>query len=138
MCMKVSEKELRKIISEAIEKYIGQVDTNDSAFDIGLGIMGNFKISPRLMSAIYEAAFQILGYERFAINGEIVGDNSVMDNPWDDAYSILEWAIQNKDLDEVKFTLSVLSIVQFGINSSKALRLQAGIISGAPNDSSFV
>ena len=98
--MKVSEKELRKIISEAIERYIGQVDTNDSAFDIGLGIMGNFKISPRLMSAIYEAAFQILGYERFAINGEIVGDNSVMDNPWDDAYSILEWAIQNKDLDE--------------------------------------
>jgi len=98
--MKISEKELRSIISEAIERYIGQLDTNDSAFDLGLGIMGNFKLSPRLMSAIYEAAFQILGYERFAINGEIVADNSVMDNPWDDAYSILEWAIQNKGLDE--------------------------------------
>ena len=68
--------------------------------DSGVGKFGIFKLSPALMSCIYEAAFQLLGYERFAIDGEIVYDNQIMDNPWDDAYSIIKWAIDNKGLDE--------------------------------------
>lgn len=69
-------------------------------FDSGIGKFGIFKLSPALMSCIYEAAFQLLGYERFAIDGEMVMDNKVMDNPWDDAYHILKWAIDNKGLDK--------------------------------------
>ena len=69
-------------------------------YDNPLGKFGTFKLSPAILSCIYEAAFQLLGYERFAIDGEMVMDNKVMDNPWDDAYHILKWAIDNKGLDE--------------------------------------
>jgi hypothetical protein len=39
-----------------------------------------------------EAAFQLLGFERFDIQG-------VWDNPWDNTYHILKWAVENKDLN---------------------------------------
>lgn len=71
-----------------------------NSFEQGTGKFGMFKLSPVLLSTIYEAAFQLLGFERFAINGEIVMDNSIMDNPWDDAYQILKWAIDNKGLNK--------------------------------------
>ena len=44
-----------------------------------------------------EAAFQLLGYERFAIAG--MGDKNVMPNPWDDLFNTLKWAIDNKGLN---------------------------------------
>jgi len=87
-------------INEGIDKYQSGDVANKNAHDIGLGQFGLFKLSPAIMSCIYEAAFQLLGYERFAIDGEMVMDNSVMDNPWDDAYHILKWAIDNKGLDK--------------------------------------
>lgn len=74
--------------------------TPANSFEQGTGKFGMFKLSPVLLSTIYEAAFQLLGFERFAINGEIVMDNSIMDNPWDDAYQILKWAIDNKGLNK--------------------------------------
>ena len=44
-----------------------------------------------------EAAFQLLGYERFSITG--MGDKTVMSNPWDDLFNTLKWAIDNKGLN---------------------------------------
>ena len=44
-----------------------------------------------------EAAFQLLGYERFAIAG--MGDKNIMPNPWDDLFNTLKWAIDNKGLN---------------------------------------
>ena len=89
----------KDVVNEEIDKYqSGEVAKN--AHDIGLGQFGLFKLSPAILSCIYEAAFQLLGYERFAIDGEMVMDNSVMDNPWDDAYHVLKWAIDNKGLDK--------------------------------------
>ena len=44
-----------------------------------------------------EAAFQLLGYERFSITG--MGDKTVMPNPWDDLFNTLKWAIDNKGLN---------------------------------------
>ena len=91
---------LKKIpVNEEIDKYNSGVVASDT-HDIGIGQFGIFKLSPALMSCVYEAAFQLLGYERFAIDGEIVLDNSIMDNPWDDAYHILKWGIDNKGLDK--------------------------------------
>ena len=46
---------------------------------------------------IEEAAFQLLGFERFEIGG--VFANGTMPNPWDDIYYILKWAIDNKGLN---------------------------------------
>ena len=68
-------------------------------FEQGTGRFGMFKLSPALQSAIYEAAFQLLGFERFAINGEIAFNSQIMDNPWDDAYSVIKWGIENKGLN---------------------------------------
>ena len=44
-----------------------------------------------------EAAFQMLGYERFAIAG--IGGKNVMPNPWDDLFNTLKWAVENKGLN---------------------------------------
>jgi len=44
-----------------------------------------------------EAAFQLLGYERFAIAD--IGGKDVMPNPWDDLFNTLKWAIDNKGLN---------------------------------------
>ena len=44
-----------------------------------------------------EAAFQLLGYERFSITG--MGDKTIMPNPWDDLFNTLKWAIDNKGLN---------------------------------------
>ena len=90
----------KDVVNEEIDKYQSGEAANKNAHDIGLGQFGLFKLSPAILSCIYEAAFQLLGYERFAIDGEMVMDNRVMDNPWDDAYHILKWAIDNKGLDE--------------------------------------
>lgn len=46
---------------------------------------------------IEEAVFQLLGFERFEIDG--VFANGTMPNPWDDIYHILKWAIDNKGLN---------------------------------------
>ena len=54
----------------------------------------HFGLAPSLLE---EAAFQLLGYERFAIAG--MGDKSVMPNPWDDLFNTLKWAIDNKGLN---------------------------------------
>ena len=43
-----------------------------------------------------EAAFQLLGYERFSITG--MGDKTVMSNPWDDLFNTLKWAIDKLPL----------------------------------------
>ena len=54
----------------------------------------HFGLAPTLLE---EAAFQLLGYERFAIAG--MGDKNVMSNPWDDLFNTLKWAIDNKGLN---------------------------------------
>lgn len=50
------------------------------------------RIFGSLSSYLEEAAFQLLGFERFDIQG-------VWDNPWDNTYHILKWAIENKGLN---------------------------------------
>ena len=54
----------------------------------------HFGLAPTILE---EAAFQLLGYERFAIAG--MGDKTVMPNPWDDLFNTLKWAIDNKGLN---------------------------------------
>lgn len=54
----------------------------------------HFGLAPTLLD---EAAFQLLGYERFAIAG--MGDKNIMPNPWDDLFNTLKWAIDNKGLN---------------------------------------
>ena len=54
----------------------------------------HFGLAPSLLE---EAAFQLLGYERFAIAG--MGDKNVMPNPWDDLFNTLKWSIDNKGLN---------------------------------------
>ena len=54
----------------------------------------HFGLAPTILE---EAAFQLLGYERFAIAG--MGDNNIMPNPWDDLFNTLKWAIDNKGLN---------------------------------------
>ena len=54
----------------------------------------HFGLAPSLLE---EAAFLLLGYERFAIAG--MGDKNVMPNPWDDLFNTLKWAIDNKGLN---------------------------------------
>ena len=54
----------------------------------------HFGLAPTILE---EAAFQLLGYERFAIAG--MGDKNVMPNPWDDLFNTLKWAIDNKGLN---------------------------------------
>lgn len=46
---------------------------------------------------VREAAFELLGYPRFAID-EVAFDQ-MMDNPWDEIYHVLNWAIENRGLD---------------------------------------
>lgn len=46
-----------------------------------------------------EAAFQLLGIDRFAIGGLFAEENGMMPNPWEDIYHILKWAIDNKGLN---------------------------------------
>ena len=53
-----------------------------------------FGIAPTILE---EAAFQLLGFERFAIAG--MGDKNIMPNPWDDLFNTLKWAIDNKGLN---------------------------------------
>ena len=54
----------------------------------------HFGLAPSLLE---EAAFQLLGYERFSITS--MGDKTVMPNPWDDLFNTLKWAIDNKGLN---------------------------------------
>ena len=54
----------------------------------------HFGLAPTLLE---EAAFQLLGYERFSITG--MGDKTVMSNPWDDLFNTLKWAVDNKGLN---------------------------------------
>ena len=107
----------KNVVNEEIEKYQSGYVANNNAHDIGIGKFGMFKLSPAIMSCIYEAAFQLLGFERFAIEGEMALDNKVMDNPWDDAYHVLKWAIDNKGLDN-KY-LGRVSSQYSGMNNSQ-------------------
>lgn len=50
-------------------------------------------------SFIEEAAFQLLGIDRFAIGSLFSEKNGMMPNPWEDMYHILKWAIDNKGLN---------------------------------------
>ena len=54
----------------------------------------HFGLAPTILE---EAAFQLLGYERFAIAS--MGDKNIMPNPWDDLFNTLKWAIDNKGLN---------------------------------------
>lgn len=54
----------------------------------------HFGLAPTILE---EAAFQLLGYERFAIAG--MEDKNIMPNPWDDLFNTLKWAIDNKGLN---------------------------------------
>ena len=54
----------------------------------------HFGLAPTILE---EAAFQLLGYERFAIAG--MGGKNIMPNPWDDLFNTLKWAIDNKGLN---------------------------------------
>ena len=54
----------------------------------------HFGLAPTILE---EAAFQLLGYERFAIAG--MGDKNIMPSPWDDLFNTLKWAIDNKGLN---------------------------------------
>lgn len=90
--IKISKTHLKNIIKESIEKYLhGMRDVNNIVTD-------KFSLSPVYRAALFEAAFILLGYERFAVDGEL-GFNDMMDDPWNDAYDILDWAIKNKGLD---------------------------------------
>ena len=53
-----------------------------------------FGLAPTILE---EAAFQLLGYERFAIAG--IGGKNIMPNPWDDLFNTLKWAVENKGLN---------------------------------------
>lgn len=57
-----------------------------------------YPFGSKFMPVVTEVAFKMLGYSRFAINGEI-SFNKMMDNPWDDAYSIIEWGVNHNGLD---------------------------------------
>ena len=54
----------------------------------------HFGLAPTILE---EAAFLLLGYERFAIAG--MGDKNIMPNPWDDLFNTLKWAVDNKGLN---------------------------------------
>ena len=54
----------------------------------------HFGLAPTILE---EAAFQLLGYERFAIAS--MGDKDIMPNPWDDLFNTLKWAVDNKGLN---------------------------------------
>jgi len=54
----------------------------------------HFGLAPTILE---EAAFQLLGYERFSSTG--MGDKNVMPNPWDDLFNTLKWSIDNKGLN---------------------------------------
>ena len=54
----------------------------------------HFGLAPTILE---EAAFQLLGYERFAIAS--MGDKNIMPNPWDDLFNTLKWAVDNKGLN---------------------------------------
>ena len=53
-----------------------------------------FGLAPTVLE---EAAFQLLGYERFAIAG--IGGKNIMPNPWDDLFNTLKWGVENKGLN---------------------------------------
>ena len=90
--IKISQTRLKKIIKESIEKYLhGMHDINNVVSD-------KFLLHPVYRAALFEAAFILLGYERFAVDGEIAF-NDMMDDPWNDAYDILDWAVKNKGLN---------------------------------------
>lgn len=63
---------------------------NYKFFTIGM----HFGLAPTILE---EAAFQLLGYEHFAIAS--MGDKNIMPNPWDDLFNTLKWAIDNKGLN---------------------------------------
>lgn len=71
-------------------------DKNHPSYNTVKRVM--YPFGSRFMPVVTEVAFKMLGYPRFAINGEI-SFNDTMDNPWDDAYSVIEWAVNNKGLD---------------------------------------
>ena len=54
----------------------------------------HFGLAPTILE---EAAFQLLGYERFAIAS--MGNKNIMPNPWDDLFNTLKWAVDNKGLN---------------------------------------
>ncbi len=54
----------------------------------------HFGLAPAVLE---EAAFQLLGYERFSIAS--MGDKNIMPNPWDDLFNTLKWAVDNKGLN---------------------------------------
>ena len=54
----------------------------------------HFGLAPTVLE---EAAFQLLGYERFNIAD--IGGKNVMPNPWDDLFNTLKWAVDNKGLN---------------------------------------
>ena len=87
--IKINKNTLTQIISESIEKYL------HANSDVSSIVSNHFSLPPAYRTALFEAAFQFLGYERFAIDGEIGGDE-----PWDDTYSIINWAVNNKGLDK--------------------------------------
>ena len=103
----------------AVEDYIGQsvihadqhrlsVERDEQrVYDLGFGnpdknfrnykfftVDMHFGMAPIVLE---EAAFQLLGYERFSIGG--MADKNVMPNPWDDLFNTLKWAIDNKGLN---------------------------------------
>lgn len=90
--IKITESQLRKLISESIEKYL------HAGSDVSTVVSNPFSLLPVYRAALFEAAFMLLGYERFAIDGEI-GGKDIMDFPWDDAHDIIDWAVKNKGLD---------------------------------------
>ena len=99
--IKINESQLRKIIREELVKQTNlnynSIDKNHPNYETIKRV--TFPFGTKYRTAAIEAAFQILGYDRFAFDGEIVSDNSIMDNPWDDAYSIIEWGVKNKGLN---------------------------------------
>ena len=107
---RINEKILREYVKSAISKIIKEselvkqtnldylsLDKNHPNYETIKRV--TFPFGTKYRTAAIEAAFQILGYDRFAFDGEIVSDNSIMDNPWDDAYSIIEWGVKNKGLN---------------------------------------
>lgn len=107
----------KNVVNEEIDKYQSGEVANKNAHDISIGKFSMFRLGGPILSCIYEAAFQLLGFERFGINGEIIYDNKVMDNPWDDANAILDWAVKHRGLD--KKYLSRVSSLYSGMSEDE-------------------
>ena len=94
----VGDREKRKAMSERDKERISQLSWSEEHRNHPNRSFLNSDIKfGQEQRWIEEAAFQLLGFDRFEITG--VFAKGTMPNPWDDIYHILKWAIDNKGLN---------------------------------------